>query len=127
MGFTHLVQDSSMLYGKVGYHDWEGLSVDKDERFRIAENLGENKVLIMRNHGLLTVGETAGESFMNMYYAVRMCEVAVQAQSSGLELKSASKELWEKSQKQYDAFFPGVSEWPALLRRCEAIDPSYKE
>ena len=46
----------------------EGLSVDKDERFRIAENLGENKVLIMKNHGLLTVGETAGESFMNMYY-----------------------------------------------------------
>ena len=45
-----------MLYGKVGYHDWEGLSVDKDERFRIAENLGDNKVLIMRNHGLLTVG-----------------------------------------------------------------------
>jgi len=81
----------------------------------------------MKNHGLLTVGETAGESFMNMYYAVRMCEVAVQAQSSGLELKSVSKELREKSQKQYDAFFPGVSEWPALLRRCDAIDPSYKE
>jgi len=126
-GIPHLVQDSSMLYGNVGYHDWEGLSVDKDERFRIAENLGENKVLIMRNHGLLTVGETAGESFMNMYYAVRMCEVAVQAQSSGLELKSVSKELWEKSQKQYDAFFPGPNEWPALLRRCDAIDSSYKE
>jgi len=126
-GIPHLVQDSSMLYGKVGYHDWEGLSVDKDERFRIAENLGENKVLIMKNHGLLTVGETAGESFMNMYYAVRMCEVAVQAQSSGLELKSVNKELWEKSQKQYDAFFPGPNEWPALLRRCDAIDPSYKE
>ena len=46
-----MVQDSSMLYGKVGYHDWEGLSVDKDERFRIAENLGDNKVLVMRNHG----------------------------------------------------------------------------
>jgi ribulose-5-phosphate 4-epimerase/fuculose-1-phosphate aldolase len=126
-GIPHLVQDSSMLYGKVGYHDWEGLSVDKDERFRIAENLGENKVLIMRNHGLLTIGETAGESFMNMYYAVRMCEVAVQAQSSNLELKTVSKELWEKSQKQYDAFFPGPNEWPALLRRCDAIDSSYKE
>ena len=46
----------------------EGVSVDKDERFRIAKNLGENKVLIMRNHGLLTVGETAGESFMNMFF-----------------------------------------------------------
>ena len=116
-----------MLYGKVGYHDWEGLSVDKGERFRIAENLGENKVLIMRNHGLLTVGETAGESFMNMYYAVRMCEVAVQAQGSGLKLEGATKTLWEKSQKQYDAFSPGPNEWPALLRRCDVTDPSYKE
>ena len=116
-----------MLYGKVGYHDWEGLSVDKDERFRIADNLGENKVLIMKNHGLLTVGETAGESFMNMYYAVRMCEVATQAQGSGLKLETSTKELWKKSQKQYDAFSPGPNEWPALLRRCDAVDPSYKE
>ena len=100
---------------------------DRDERFRIAENLGENKVLIMKNHGLLTVGETAGESFMNMYYAVRMCEVATQAQGSGLKLETSTKELWEKSQKQYDAFSPGPNEWPALLRRCDAVDPSYKE
>ena len=56
-----------------------------------------------------------------------MCVVAVQAHRSGLELKSVKKELWEKSQKQYDAFFPGVSEWPALLRRCDAMDSSYKE
>ena len=108
-------------------HNKKVVAFDKDERFRIAENLGENKVLIMRNHGLLTVGETAGESFMNMYYAVRMCEVAVQAQGSSLKLKTASKELWEKSQKQYDAFSPGPNEWPALLRRCDAVDPSYKE
>ena len=116
-----------MFYGKVGYHDWEGLSEDKDERSRIAENLGDNKVLIMRNHGLLTVGETAGESFMNMYYAIRMCEVAVQAQGSGLKLETAAKSLWEKTVKAYDAFSPGPNEWPALLRRCEAMDPSYKE
>ena len=68
-GIPHLVQDSSMLYGKVGYHEWEGLSINKDERVRIAENMGDNKVLIMKNHGLLTVGATAGEAFMNMYYA----------------------------------------------------------
>ena len=85
-GIPFLVQDSSMLYGKVGYHEWEGLSLNKDERKRIAKNLGNNKVLIMKNHGLLTVGETAGEAFMNMYYAIRMCEVAVQAESSGLKL-----------------------------------------
>ena len=90
-GIPFLVQDSSMLYGKVGYHEWEGLSLNKDERKRIAKNLGNNKVLIMKNHGLLTVGETAGEAFMNMYYAIRMCEVAVQAEGSGLKLERCTK------------------------------------
>ena len=61
---------------------------------------------------------------MNMYYAVRMCEVATQAQGSGLKLETSSKELWKKSQKQYDAFSPGPNEWPALIRRCDAVDPS---
>jgi ribulose-5-phosphate 4-epimerase/fuculose-1-phosphate aldolase len=125
-GIPFWMQDSSMLYGKIGYHDWEGLSVDLDERFRIAENLGDNKVLIMRNHGFLTVGATAGEAFMNMYYAIRLCEVAVQAESSGLELEPASAALWETSSKQYESFSPGKYEWPALKRRCDRADPSYK-
>lgn len=125
-GIPFWVQDSSMLFGKVGYHDWEGLSVDLDERFRIAENLGDNKVLVMRNHGFLTVGATAGEAFMNMYYAIRMCEVAVQAQSSGVALEAASPELWSMSAQQYEAFSPGKFEWPALKRRCDRADPSYK-
>ena len=126
-GIPHFVQDSSMLYGKVGYHEWEGLSINKDERVRIAENMGDNKVLIMKNHGLLTVGATAGEAFMNMYYAIRMCEVAIQATSSGLSLETATEEMWKLSQKQYELFSPGLNEWPALLRRCDAKDPSYKE
>ena len=126
-GIPHLVQDSSMLYGKVGYHEWEGLSINKDERKNIAKNMGDNKVLIMKNHGMLTVGATAGEAFMNMYYAIRMCEVAVQATGSGLELERATDEMWKLSQKQYDLFSPGLNEWPALLRRCDAKDPSYKE
>ena len=125
-GIPYWVQDSSMLYGKIGYHDWEGLSVDLDERFRIAGNLADNKVLVMRNHGFLTVGKTAGEAFMNMYYTVRMCEIAVQAQASGLALESAKAELWELSCKQYENFAPGRHEWPALKRRCDRVDPSYK-
>ena len=125
-GIPFLIQDSSMLYGEVRYHDWEGLSVDLDERFRIAENLGDGKCLVMRNHGFLTVGATAGEAFMNMYYLIRMCDVALHAQGSGLSLDAASTDLWEKSRKQYDAFAPGKYEWPALLRRCDRMDPSYK-
>jgi len=125
-GIPYWVQDSSMLYGKIGYHDWEGLSVDLDERHRIAENLADNKVLVMRNHGFLSVGESAGEAFMNMYYMIRMCEVAVQAQASGLELEPATPGLWEMSCRQYEAFAPGRYEWPARKRRCDRADPSYK-
>ena len=121
-----LVQDSSMLYGKVGYHEWEGLSVDPDERHRIAENMGKGGLLVMRNHGFLTAGATAGECFMKMYYLVRMCEVALSAQASKLELDSGPKHLWPLASKQYEAFSPGVYEWPGLLRRCDRLDPSYK-
>ena len=125
-GVPYLIQDSSMLYGEVGYHDWEGLSVDLDERFRIAENLGSKKCLIMRNHGFLTVGETPGEAFMNMYYLIRMCQAALQAHAAGLELDPCDRSLWELSRRQYEAFSPGTNEWPALLRRCDRLDPSYK-
>ncbi len=63
-GFEHIVQDTSMLYGQIGYHDWEGLSLSLDERERLSKNMAGNRVLVMRNHGFLTVGETAGEAFM---------------------------------------------------------------
>ena len=115
-----------MLYGEVGYHDWEGLSVDLDERFRIAESLGNKKCLVMRNHGFLTVGGSAGEAFMNMYYLIRLCQVALQAHASGLALDAADASLWDLSRSQYEAFSPGKYEWPALLRKVDRIDPSYK-
>lgn len=121
-----LVQDSSMLYGKVGYHDWEGLSVDPDERHRIAANLGNNSCLVMRNHGLLTVGATAGECFMNMYYLIRMCEAAIAISGTDWELAKTQSQMWELASKQYESFSPGKYEWPALLRLCDRLDPSYK-
>ena len=87
---------------------------------------GDNKVLIMKNHGLLTVGATAGGSFYeHVLCNWGMCG-AVQATGSGLPLERATEEMWKLSQKQYDLFSPGLNEWPALLRRCDAKDPSYK-
>ena len=121
-----IVQDSSMLYGKVGYHDWEGLSVDPDERFRIAEQIQGKSCLVMRHHGFLTVGKTAGECFMNMYYLVRLCEVALQVGASNIPYTKGDPAIMQTASKQYEAFAPGVYEWPALLRLCDRLDPSYK-
>lgn len=125
-GIPFLVQDSAMLYGKVRYHDWEGESVELEERERIAGALGDGKCLIMRNHGLLTVGATAGEAFMHMYYLTRMCEVALQAHASGLPLTSGSPALWKRAAEQYEAFPPGKYEWPVLRRVCDSLDTSYR-
>jgi ribulose-5-phosphate 4-epimerase/fuculose-1-phosphate aldolase len=121
-----LVQDSAMLYGKVRYHDWEGESVELEERERIAEALGDGKCLIMRNHGFLTVGKTAGEAFMNMFYLIRMCRVALDAKASGMTLRKIPDSLWQKAHEQYEQFPPGLYEWPVLLRQCDRLDPSYK-
>lgn len=122
-----LVQDSAVLYDKVGYHDWEGISVDLEERQRLAENLEGNSCLIMRNHGLLTVGATAGECFMNMFYLIRTCEVAIQASASNLESVIPSHDLWVLAAQQYDAYPPGKYEWPALKRLMDRLDPSYQQ
>lgn len=125
-GLDYLVQDSSMLYGDIGYHDWEGLSLTLEERDRLAENIRGKKCLVMRNHGFLTVGETAGEAFVNMYYLIRACKVMLQANATGLPLDKGPEDIWKLSRRQYESFPPGQHEWPALLRMVEKADPSYK-
>ncbi|NNF53664.1 MAG: aldolase [Acidimicrobiales bacterium] len=126
-GFEHLVQDTSMLYGEIGYHDWEGLSLTLEERGRLAANMAGNRALIMRNHGFLTVGETAGEAFMVMHYLIRGCRTLLKAHGSGLAVDPGPKAIWELSKRQYDHFPLGKYEWPALMRMLDQTDPSYRQ
>jgi len=121
------VQDSAMFYGKIGYHDWEGISLNLEERARIAKALSGNIALIMRNHGMLTVGESAGECFMNMYYLIRTCEVAVQVSAAQTDLVKPPAQMWQEAREQYKTFPPGQYEWPALKRLCERLFPTYKD
>ncbi len=100
-GLTPMILDAMPFYKQVAYHEYEGLSVDTGERERLAINLGSKKALIMRNHGLLTCGETVGEAFMLMYYLERACKVQMQVLSSGQEFDLPSSEVCEKAAKQY--------------------------
>jgi len=126
-GFEHLVQDTSMLYGQVGYHDWEGLSLTLEERERLAKNMDGNRMLVMRNHGFLAVGATAGEAFMVMHYFIRGCRTVLQARATGLPIDPGPTDIWELSKRQYDHFPLGKHEWPALKRMLDGIDPSYRQ
>lgn len=121
-----LQQDAGMLYEQVGYHEWEGLSLDSEESIRLAQSLGSNRALIMRNHGFLTVGATAGEAFVTMYYLVRAASIQMQATATGLALARKESPLWDKVRTQYEQSEPGHWEWPALLRMLDELEPDYR-
>lgn len=126
-GLVPLVNDTMMFHGNVGYHDYEGISDDTDERARLAESLGPNRALILRNHGLVTVGATVGEAFMLMYYLERACRTQLDVLQTGQPFRVPSDEIAARAAEQYHDFAPGRDEWPALLRLAEAKYPGFLE
>ena len=132
-GLLPLTQHALAVLAHTGYHDYEGIAMDLDERSRIASDLAENNILILRNHGLLTVGQTVGETFMWLYRAERACRMQIAFQQTGVPPMEISEELqkatyernrFNNSEQGYRTI--GKLEWPALLRKLDRIDCSYK-
>lgn len=126
-GLIPMIQDAMPFHNRVAYHDYEGLAVDTGERERLAASLGDRMVMILRNHGLLTCGETVAEAFMNMYYLERACTVQMQVLASGASYELPSPDICEQAAKQYEHFPYGKYEWPALLRLVDLQLPGYRE
>ena len=125
-GLTPLVNDAVPLHDNIAYHDFEGVSTDGAESARIVAALGRKPAMILRNHGLLTAGEGAGEAFMLMYYLERACQVQMDALSSGREINPVRREILESSAGRYGDFRYGKEEWPALLRLAERRFPDFQ-
>ena len=119
-----------MRFTDVAYHDYEGVAIREDERARLVESLGEREALILRNHGLLTVAPTIPECFNNMYRLERACQLQVTTLSCNTEIQYPPREVIEYTNQQMK---PGVRrrigllEWPALLRKLDRADPSYRD
>ena len=131
-GILPLTQHSLVVIAQTGYHDYEGIATDLDERERLARDLGDNRVLVLRNHGLLTVGATAGEAFMWMYRAERACRMQLAHQQAGVPVTEVPLDVqqitiernrFNNSDKGFRTI--GKVEWPGLLRQMDRIDPSY--
>ena len=119
------------MLASLGYHDFEGPALRDDEKPRLVADLGDKTSLILRNHGLLTVGETAAEAFVSMYYLETSCAIQVRAQSGGGEMIPVPKEvLYESYSRMLKTERPGGGRgalvWPGLLRRLDRLDPSYR-
>jgi ribulose-5-phosphate 4-epimerase/fuculose-1-phosphate aldolase len=129
-GLLPLNQIALQFFGRVGYHDFEGIALDHSERERIVADLGGKPALFLRNHGLLTVGRSAAEMFNNMFYLNASCEIQVATLSMGRELVTVPDAVGRRVTAQYDrmAFDDGdlLLEWDAHLRLLDAIDPSYR-
>ncbi len=126
-GFVPMVQDAFQFYGKVAYHEYEGLSVDLDERKRLAASLGDKPVMIMRNHGLLTTGATVAEAYVQMHYLELSCQAQLDIMSMGQPVHLPNEEVMAKAAQQYRKTAPaGTHEWPALIRMLDEIDTTYR-
>ncbi|MCX7272506.1 MAG: class II aldolase/adducin family protein [Burkholderiales bacterium] len=124
------IAQSSMRFADVAYHDYEGIALRLDEQARLVASLGGREAMVLRNHGLLTVGPTIPECFNNMWRLERACQLQVMALSCNTELQMPPPEAVRYSQ---EALGPqgglrlGLREWPALLRKLDRIDPSYRD
>jgi len=128
-GLIPMIQDAAIFHNRVSYHDWEGMSTNEDEREKLAKSLGDNKVMILRNHGLLTCGATIGEAFTLMYYLDRACKNQIDTLSTGMKLNIPSNNIMEFAAGQYEdpRFQLGKYEWPALLRLLDKNKSIYKQ
>jgi ribulose-5-phosphate 4-epimerase/fuculose-1-phosphate aldolase len=129
-GLLPLTQTATRFYGRTAYHDFRGPERDPSERDALANSLGSLNYLILRNHGLLTVGESVAETFIAMWGLERACQAQLQAMACNTELNMPTPDVVERSCAMYapgSSRRYGLLEWPALLRKLDKTDSSYRD
>jgi ribulose-5-phosphate 4-epimerase/fuculose-1-phosphate aldolase len=128
-GVLPISQQSTFILGSLAYHGYEGLAVRDEEKPRLQDDLGKNNFLMLRNHGLLTVGKTVADAFLNMYFFEAVCRIQIDAQAGG-ELIQVNPKILDgvaQAMKVAGAGQGANIAWPALLRKVERADPGYKD
>jgi ribulose-5-phosphate 4-epimerase/fuculose-1-phosphate aldolase len=128
-GLLPITQTAMLVCKQLGYHDYEGLATRSDERERLVRDLGDKRCLLLRNHGTLTVGEQVADAFIAMYFLERACTAQVRAQAGGGSLNAASAESIGFTAQAGQLGLPLVGRqllWPALMRKLDRLDPSYR-
>jgi len=127
-GLLPISQQSSLILSSLAYHDYEGLAVHDDERDRLKADLGTNKYMILRNHGLLTVGRSVQDAFLAMYFLEMSCQIQISAQAGGT-LSPVPKKVLDgvttAVRVQESKGSAADLTWPALLRRLDRLNPGY--
>jgi ribulose-5-phosphate 4-epimerase/fuculose-1-phosphate aldolase len=130
-GLLPLSQQSLIVLKSLGYHDYEGVALSADEKPRLVQDLGNNSTLMLRNHGLLTVGATPAEAFVAMYFCEAACMIQVRAQSGDAKLRLIPQSILDGIKQQVEQVTKGngfgALAWPGLLRRLDRRNPGYAD
>ncbi len=125
-GLLPISQQAALILNSLGYHDYEGIAVHDEERIRLQRDLGNNESLMLRNHGLLTVGPTVSDAFSVMYTFESACQIQISAQAGG-ELLLIEQDALDKVAQTFPLTQAGRKfAWPALLRRLDRLNPGYE-
>ncbi|PHM19645.1 MAG: class II aldolase [Curvibacter sp. PD_MW3] len=124
-GLLMLSQHAARYWGRVAYHDFEGFAFDYSEQERLVAELDDKRVLILRNHGLLTIGRSIGEAFQELYFLERACAIQIAAQAGGQALIVPPESVLQKTAQVYErstgtAYTARI--WDAFLRQIHAAD-----
>ncbi|MBN3761906.1 class II aldolase/adducin family protein [Burkholderia sp. Ac-20365] len=130
-GLLPLSQQSLVVLASLGYHDYEGIALNEEEKPRLVRDLGSNTYLMLRNHGLLTAGATPADAFVAMYFFEAACMIQVRAQAGCGKLLPVAQPILDGIAKQAAHATRGVSAgqlaWPGLLRRLDRRNPGYAD
>jgi len=129
-GLLPLSQISLFPLTSLAYHDYEGVALNDEEKPRLVADLGDNNAMILRNHGLLTVGESIPDAFLFMYALETACQTQLLAQSGGTELVHVPEGIVSGMQAQGEQVLKGLGgqlAWPGLLRKLDRRDSSFRD
>jgi ribulose-5-phosphate 4-epimerase/fuculose-1-phosphate aldolase len=124
------ITQTAMRFLKIGYHEYEGVALNEAEKKSIVRDLGGGEALILRNHGALVVGRTAGEAFNWTHRLELACRSQIAAMSCNTKLHEVPQRVLEETWNNYQPGTRrpyGLMEWAALLRKLDRIDPSYRD
>jgi ribulose-5-phosphate 4-epimerase/fuculose-1-phosphate aldolase len=124
------INQTAMRFLKVSYHDYMGVVLDMAEQEVLVRDLGNAEAMILRNHGLLTVGRTVGEAFNWMHRLELSCRAQLAAMACNTPLQEVPADVLEETYMNYQPQTRrpyGLMEWPGLLRMVERMDPSFKD
>ena len=131
-GLLPLNQHALQVIGDIAYHDYEGTGRSEGERTRFLADFGDKHIMVLRNHGLFIVGQTIAEAFIATYRMERACAMQLAFQQSGAEFNPLSEAVVGAGYARSNAgaargHDPNKLDWPALLRKLDRIDPSYRD